>query len=86
MKSPNFSQEIAYNCKILALPRIDLSRRQSKEDCLVKSKMETGVREIMEERHIFEFEKNLENRQMFDKEKDQGREKEAIYISPEISV
>ena len=48
--------------------------------------METGVREMMEERHIFEFEKNLENRQMFEKERDRGREKEAIYISPEISV
>ena len=44
------------------------------------------MREMMEERHIFEFEKNLENRQMFEKERDRGREKEVIYISPEISV
>ena len=69
------------------MPRINLSRRQSKEGCLVKCKMETGVHEIMEDRHIFEFEKYLVgNRHIFEEEKDRGREKEAIYISPEISV
>ena len=48
LKSPNFSQKIAHYCKISAMPRINLSRRQSKEGFLVKSKMETGVHEIME--------------------------------------
>ena len=40
----------------------------------------------MEDRHIFVFEKYLGNRHMFEEEKDRGREREAIYISPEISV
>ena len=77
---------------------IFLIRRHSKEECLVKvreSKMDKMVQNFMEDRHMFD--KTLENRHMFEeimedkhmceeKLKHWDREREAIYISPEICV
>ena len=54
---------------------IFLIRRHSKEECLVKVRESKMVTEIMEDKHISE-----------EKLRHWDREREAIYISPEICV
>ena len=80
---------------IILKTTIFLIRRHSKEECLVKVRESKMATEIMEDRHMFD--KTLENRHILEeimedkhmceeKLKHWDREREAIYISPEICV